>query len=250
MILEIDYGNTRLKWRLLKARSLKPVKTGAAIDLQELSTSLKNIENAKIVYCRVCSVRRADDNAKLALLIKDLCGVAIEYAQSQQALVGVTNGYLDPSRLGVDRWLAIVAAYNRVQGACVVIDCGTAITVDYIRADGVHLGGCIVPGMGMMRAMLDSGTQLVKDTKGEAVDTSKMFGDTTHAAVTIGVRSMVSGFIKEQLQSAQSALGASFTVLCTGGDSRIVCAVAADARVEDDLVFVGLAIACPYSAKE
>lgn len=250
MILEIDYGNTRLKWRLLNADSQKPVKTGAAIDLQGLFISLKNIENAEVVYCRVCSVRMADDNAKLAVLIKDLYGIAVEYAQSQQTLVGVTNGYLDPDRLGVDRWLAIVAAYVRVQGACVVIDCGTAITVDYIRADGLHLGGCIVPGMRMMRAMLESGTQLVKDTTDAVVDTSMIFGDTTHAAVTIGVRSMVSGFIKEQLQSAQSALGASFVVLCTGGDSRVVCAVTADARVEDDLVFIGLAIACPYSAKE
>lgn len=250
MILEIDYGNTRLKWRLLSAGSLVPVATGVALDLQGLCVALKNLECAAVVYCRACSVRTAEENARLASLIKCLCGIAIDYARSQKQLAGVTNGYLEAGRLGIDRWLAIVAAYTQVQGACVVIDCGTAITVDYIRDDGVHLGGCIAPGMGLMKAMLGNGTQLVGSIQGETIEQAVMLGDNTHAAVTFGIRSMLNGFVKEQWLSAQSVLGASFAVLCTGGDSRIVYSIIADAVVEDDLVFAGLAIACPYMARE
>ncbi len=247
MILEIDYGNTRLKWRLLKSNTSEVIARGVVNQLQELVPVLQAVGHVNLDFCRVCSVRSSDDNADLTSLISKTYGVAVEYAQSTKSLNGVTNGYLEADKLGVDRWLAVVAAYVRTQTACVVIDSGTAITVDYISAGGVHLGGCIAPGVSQMARMLKNSTQLRVDlgSVGRAC-----LAKNTQAAVSLGIATMVSGFIKEQLLCAQVELGASFTVVCAGGDSGFISDIVADAVVDEDLVFTGLAIACPYEAQQ
>ena len=250
MILEIDYGNTRLKWRLLKVGSLECVARGIVIDLPALLPSLREAGCSGLVYCRACSVRAAGANVQLAELIEKSYGVGIEYAQSLKETAGVTNGYSEANKLGVDRWLVIVAAYTKVKHACVVIDCGTAVTVDYIAPDGRHLGGCIAPGFKMLRAMLQQGTQLSLSNTAAVYSERVLLGNSTQAAVDAGVGSMFRGFIQEQLKLARELLGASTSVLCTGGDSALVFDVTDDAVLEEDLVFAGLAIVCPYIVKE
>lgn len=246
MILEIDYGNTRLKWRLLSSDALVCVARGAVKELRELIPSLQDAGCVSIKFCRACSVRSCVDNDSLALLISGTYGVTIEYAQSAVSLGSVVNGYIDASKLGVDRWLAIVAAYTRIKGACLVIDCGTAITVDYVSACGVHMGGCIAPGFQQMAGMLKSSTQLRVDVSSVRSAAHACLAKDTKAAVYSGVSTMVLGFIKEQLLCAQAQWGASFAVVCAGGDSRFVRDVVPDAVIAEDLVFAGLAIACPY----
>lgn len=246
MIFEIDYGNTRLKWRLLKINTSEVIARGVVNQLQELVPSLQSAGRISLDFCRVCSVRSNDDNAALTSLISETYGVAVEYARSTKSLGGVTNGYLEAGKLGVDRWLAVVAAYVSTQAPCVVIDSGTAITVDYINAGGVHLGGCIAPGFSQMASMLKNSTQLRVDLDSAVNVGHACLARDTQAALYSGIRAMVSGFIKEQLLCAQAELGASFAVVCAGGDSGFICDVAADAVVDEDLVFTGLAIACPY----
>jgi len=250
MILEIDYGNTRLKWRLLDDLTFECLVRGVVKSWQELLPSLQRAGCVELVFCRACSVRAAVENVQLSALIENSYGVVIEYAQSLKKTAGVTNGYLHANKLGVDRWLAIVAAYSRVQHACVIIDCGTAVTVDYVTADGRHMGGCIAPGFKMLRAVLQHGTQLSFDISAPVYDNKTLLGDNTQTAVDVGVGAMFRGFISEQLKLAQVLLGSSFSVLCTGGDSALVFDVTGDAVLEEDLVFTGLAIACPYVAKE
>ena len=80
---------------------------------------------------------------------------------------GVSCGYKDPATLGVDRWLAMVAAYARYQEALIGVEAGSAVTIDVLRADGYHLGGYILPGIALMRDALWSGTRQVKADLGE-----------------------------------------------------------------------------------
>lgn len=250
MILEFDYGNTRLKWRLLDADSLECSAHGAVTDILDLVPSLQKAGCLKLQFCRACSVRSDAENMQLTALIKRNYGVAITYAQSVKKIAGVTNGYLHANKLGVDRWLAIVAAYSKLKCACVVIDCGTAVTADYIAADGQHLGGCIAPGLKMLRAMLQKGTQLSIDAGTPLFSCELRLGCNTQAAVDAGVVAMYRGFLGEQLKVAEELLGASFSVLCTGGDSALVYAVTDKAVCEKDLVFSGLGIVCPQVARE
>ena len=249
MILEIDYGNTRLKWRLLDCNTSICIARGAVIQVQEIQQAIVSHLYEPIHYCRVSSVRLACDNLELDSLIEDWFDVDVVYATSKESLAGVVNGYVEPAKLGVDRWLAIVAAYARMQKACVVFDCGTAFTADFINTTGVHLGGCIAPGLRLL-----SGTLLGNTGKlGSAVtDVSELgvlnCGVNTQSAIACGVSAMMSGFVKEQLLIAHQLLGVNFGVICTGGDASYIFKELNDTVVDEDLVFQGLAIACPFAS--
>ena len=245
MLLEIDYGNTRLKWRLLESKSSKVISRGAVFGFEQLVVELEKIKRLRLLFCRVCSVRSRKESEQLIALLERRFSIPVQVAYSQHELAGVTSGYEDATRLGVDRWLAMIAAYHKVQGACVVIDCGTAITVDCLNADGIHLGGYITPGLPLLSSVLNSCSGL--NYHADNVTTIKQeFGVNTQGCMDAGINMMVVGFLKEAFAYAQKELATPFSVVCTGGDSALVALALDDAMVEVDLVFTGLAIACPY----
>ena len=137
MLLEIDYGNTRLKWRLLESKGSKVISRGAVLCFEQLVIELEKIKPLALLFCRICSVRSHKESEQLITLLERRFSIPVQVAYSQHEFAGVTSGYEDATRLGVDRWLAMIAAYHKVQGACVVIDCGTAITVDCLNADEI-----------------------------------------------------------------------------------------------------------------
>lgn len=248
MLLEIDYGNTRLKWRLLNAGTFAVYASGHVVGCADLLAALQAVSCDTLRACRVCSVRKQDDNAELSGLLENHYGIVPVFAQAVAMLAGVRSGYLEAATLGVDRWLAIVAAYKSAGRACLVLDFGTAITADYIDDSGLHLGGCIAPGYKLMSQMLKRCGGLVGvegglDAKGISL------GESTQAAVQAGIQAMLVGFIKEALVLANQALGEEFEMICTGGDAAIVSQLMPKAIIDKDLVFQGLAFACPYIAK-
>lgn len=249
MILEVDYGNTRLKWRLLNASGRFVVQSGVECSLKGFSTLLRQENFSSVVFARGCSVRSLKENQKLAELINNKCGVELLMASSQSELAGVKNAYMEPNKLGIDRWLAMLGAYANVKDACLVIDCGTAITVDYIQADGLHLGGCIAPGLQLMSKALLGETNIPANMAELAQQEETVgIGRTTQQAIASGIRSMAVGFIADQIQLAKQKLGHEVSVIASGGDSKLVREVAVGAIIDKDLVFSGLAIACPYVA--
>ena len=117
--------------------------------------------------------------AKLkAVLVSNVAGEAVmntvkEFCQHElqcavwQARTGVsfdelTNSYVDVSKLGIDRWLAMIAAWDRYRHAICIVDCGTAMTIDFIMADGMHAGGLILPGHALMQHSLIRGTEQIQ----------------------------------------------------------------------------------------
>ncbi len=94
----------------------------------------------------LCSVLDTTRQAELDTCLADYIGSEVTRFSSQAQSLGVTNGYDDPGRLGADRWMALLAAAMMVDTDCIVIDAGSAITVDLLKADGQHLGGAILPG--------------------------------------------------------------------------------------------------------
>ena len=248
MILEIDYGNTRLKWRLLNCLSMDCIARGAVNNPEELPQAMSQYIQTPLQYCRVSSVRTAFDNHRLSSLVSQWFKLDVVYAIATEQLAGVVNGYEIAAKLGVDRWLAIVAAYTIAKKACVVFDCGTALTVDYVDGRGVHLGGCIAPGVRMMMVALSANAQQLTDIVGVCADTHLICGDNTQLAISCGVTAMIKGFIREQLACAERLLDSGFSQFCTGGDSVLVSAESDLVILDEDLVFKGLAIACPFVA--
>ncbi|KDD67191.1 type III pantothenate kinase [Pseudomonas sp. BT76 TE3572] len=249
MILELDCGNSFIKWRVLDADVRRVVGEGVVDSDLALLEGLKALKGLALKFCRLVSVRTAEETSALISLLTEAFGVSVVCAAPSREMSGVRNGYEEFERLGLDRWLAMLGGFHLASGACLVLDFGTAVTADFISKDGEHLGGFICPGMPLMRNQLRTHTRRIRygDLAAERALESLVPGRTTVEAVERGCSLMLRGFVLTQLELARSYWGGDFAVFLTGGDADLVSEIVPEARVIPDLVFVGLAMACPLS---
>lgn len=247
MILELDCGNSFIKWRVLDAPSIGACAEGVVGSDLALIESLTAIPGLLLTRCRLVSVRASEETGKLVEALQEAFGVTVACAASAREMAGVRNGYEEYERLGLDRWLAMLGGFKLAPGACLVLDFGTAATADFIAADGEHLGGFICPGMPLMRSQLRTHTRKIRydDAAAEQAMEHLSPGRTTVEAVERGCTLMLRGFVLTQLELARRYWGEDFTVFLTGGDADLVSDAVPHARFVPDLVFVGLAMACP-----
>lgn len=248
MILELDCGNSLIKWRVI-TREGSRVSAGVAREDAQLFADLSVAEGLAIHHCRLVSVRSDVETAKLVAELEAVLSVVVSCAQPARELAGVRNGYDDFARLGLDRWLAALGGYHLAQRACLILDFGTAVTADLVAAGGEHLGGFICPGMPLMRSQLNAHTRRIRydqQSADKALDVLAP-GRSTAEAVERGCLLMLQGFVMTQLQQAHVRFPEGFEIFLTGGDADLVRDVAPQAQFVPDLVFVGLAIACPLN---
>ncbi|WP_299182210.1 type III pantothenate kinase [uncultured Neptuniibacter sp.] len=237
MILEFDAGNTFIKWRTL----------GGNVNHQGrmLTRDLTSIELpcadtlSKIELVRIASV--AGDLVNQQLQQKIIAsGLPLPvFAVTQRESHGVINSYTDPSRMGVDRWLAMLAAYRRCQRACCVVDCGSAITVDYLAEGGKHLGGYIIPGLRLMqKALLANTAEILVDNDIAMFDNSP--GRSTSEAVIHGINFAFDALVKSVVDKRSSEMD----LLITGGDGELFFKLAGCGEYIPDLVMDGLVWGC------
>lgn len=205
MKLEIDAGNSRIKWRLLdKVNGILGGGTLVASGepdavVVELAAELKGhvvssqVQQARII--RVASVRGSRFRELLNDSLQTHFGVLPSYARVSARCEGLENSYAEPDRMGVDRWLAMVAAWcDARQGLCVV-DAGSALTVDLVSDQGQHLGGYIVPGLRMMLSALSARSSALLITH-EPLWSGVAPGTDTRAAIEQGALSMSLGLLE------------------------------------------------------
>ncbi|MEB0206296.1 pantothenate kinase [Pseudomonas sp. CCC3.1] len=245
MILEMDCGNSFIKWRVIDKDA---VIGGGVVDSDSaLIDAILANPSLHIARCRLVSVRSDEETSGLIARLVSVFAVEVLCAEPARALAGVTNGYEDFERLGLDRWLALVGAYELSKGPCLVLDLGTAVTADFVSGDGQHLGGFICPGLPLMRNQLRTHTRRIRydNLSAEQALQRETPGRTTVEAVERGCLMMLRGFTLSQLQLARDYWDEGFVVFLTGGDADLVASIVPDARLVRDLVFVGLAAACP-----
>lgn len=249
MILELDCGNSFIKWRVISRDGSQRLFAGVVESDSALFDSLAAAPELHVSHCRLVSVRSDAETEQLVARLYELLGVEAVCAQSASQVGAVCNGYEDYRRLGLDRWLAVLGAYHLGQCACLVVDLGTAVTADFISADGLHQGGFICPGLPLMRDQLSTHTRRIRYDRQVALAALQELepGRSTAEAVERGCVLMLRGFVAEQLLQAQARFPEGFEVFLTGGDADLVRDVVPGAQVVTDLVFVGLAIACPLS---
>lgn len=242
MILELDAGNSRIKWRLLDASTTRITGEGAAPDPEALAIVLGELAPPRMV--RMSSVRSEDVNIAIARFVEARWQLPVHQARVQASCAGVRNQYKDQGRLGVDRWLAMLAGFRRAQGACIVIDSGTAMTIDCVAADGLHEGGYITPGLRLMRDSLVNNTRirLAPDPGAPSLD----LGHSTDAAVNNGTLALLLALI-DRVVAASRRDNPATAVFLSGGDAELLARLAAitDGEVVPSLVLDGLALACP-----
>jgi type III pantothenate kinase len=210
--LLIDAGNTRLKWVLVVDGQWQ---LPGATDYSDLS-ALSLVLSAGF-KCTIASVARIEhENQVRALLAR--FDIEPRWLKADAQFRDIKNTYANPTLLGVDRWMGLIAARQRSQTATLVVSLGTAMTVDALSTEGVFLGGLIAPGQGMMQQALQQGTARV----GEVTGTWQPFPQSTPAAVRSGIVAALSGAIRLQYARLAEQCGCQPHCLMTGGDAAMV----------------------------
>jgi type III pantothenate kinase len=242
--LAIDVGNTRLKWALYEAP-----RPGSAL-IAHGAEFLENIDKladgpwaaltppTAMLGCIVAgdaARRRVEEQM-------ELWDVPPRWVVASEAEAGLTNGYDFPTRLGADRWVAMIGASHRMraQGPArpiVVAMVGTAVTVEAIDAGGRFLGGLILPGHGIMLRALESGTAGLHVPTGEV----REFPTNTSDALTSGGTYAIAGAMDRMVQHLRRHCGSEPKCFMTGGAGwKMAPSLSTSFELVDNLIFDGL----------
>jgi type III pantothenate kinase len=215
-MLAIDSGNTRTKWavfaddgRIQDAGICLNAEIGAFV----IPASWKSCKRA------IAANVAGESIASSIMALLNEAGIAFVWAKAEAQTLGLKNNYGAPESLGIDRWAALVAAFKRYlnQPACLVVNAGTAITIDAIYQNA-FIGGLIAPGFSMMQNALLQSTAAVNPHNGQV----KIFPLNTADASASGVLSAIVGAIVMQADKLESYCQDVPTVLMTGGDAAML----------------------------
>ena len=234
MILDIDAGNSFVKWRVVDDSEVIAAGSEATEQVSKQGLDLTRIGGLN--QARISSVANRALAERLREQVQQQFNVEMQIARVSSIVSGVSCGYTELETLGIDRWLAVVAAYQRYLGPVLVVDAGSAITIDLIGPQGVHLGGYISPGLRLMREALWQGTAKVQVDRVESLN-MLVPGTCTQDAVNRGCLLAVVATI-EKLASQYPA-----SIVITGGDATVVAeALSLTSDHVPDLVLDGLAV--------
>lgn len=240
MNLYIDIGNHRIKWAAGESAGSWDARGHLSLE-DELSSALANAWKGLPVPGRVAAVNVAGDAVarRLAQWVQEKWSLPVVFIRASASAGGVRNCYRLPDQLGSDRWAALIGARSLNAGPVCVVDCGTAVTVDAVAADGAMVGGAILPGLTMARRALVAGT------RGIAVDDDvapRLDGSGTAECVAAGTLYGLAGGIDRLLAEYEVLLGDGVTVFITGGDApRVQPHLHYPVTHVNDLVLRGLA---------
>ena len=232
MLVCIDCGNTRLKWGLHDGdRWLKQAALPLA-ELDRLQQEFVGLPRPSAVLA--CSV--AGEQVRVAVEISVAAlGWRLTWLASQARQCGVTNTYANPAQLGADRWAAMIGARHLFQGGCLVVNAGTATTIDVLDRNGVFQGGLILPGIDLMRASLASNTARLPLADGQYPALPRNTAD----AIASGAVLATAGAISRMY--VHIAAGEASTCLISGGAAGpLLPALEVPWRAVDHLVLEGL----------
>ncbi len=245
--LAIDVGNTRLKWALYEAP-----RPGAAL-FAHGAEFLENIDKlAEVSWSSLAAPTRMLGCAVAADAIKrrveeqmeELWDVPAQWVVANAGEAGIVNGYDHPTRLGADRWVAMIGARHRMLAAgrarpMVVVMIGTAVTVEAVDAAGAFLGGFILPGHGIMLRALESGTAGLHVPTGDV----REFPTNTSDALTSGGTFAIAGAIERMVQHVRQHCGEDPVRYMTGGAGwKMAPHMSLSFELVESLIFDGLLV--------
>ncbi len=247
--LTLDVGNTRLKWALYDCAS-----PGANL-LQHGAVFLENIDRlaeddwktlpkpTAALGCVVAgeAIRRRVEEQM------DMWDLVPSWVVPSNFEAGVHNGYDHPTRLGADRWVAMIGAYARMKRESltlaapmrpmVVVMVGTAVTVEALSLDGHFMGGLILPGHGIMLRALESGTAGLRVPTGEV----RPFPTNTSDALTSGGTYAIAGAVERMVQLLREHAHQEPMCLMTGGAAwKMAPSMTSPIELVESLIFEGL----------
>ncbi|WP_233843631.1 type III pantothenate kinase [Dyella sp. 2HG41-7] len=241
MKLLLDLGNTRLKWAMVDGD--RWIAQGAVAWDVDVSAALAQAWNALERPQRVLGASVVDTQRELHVerVALEVFALRAEWVRTPAEACGVRIAYADPQRLGVDRFLAMVAAHATGKAPCVLAGIGTALTLDALTADGQHLGGLIAPGPWLMQQSLLGATARVRPEHPGAI---RDIADNTADAVASGCWHAVAALIDRFATNiAKQHPNGTQRVLMDGGDAAaLLPLLGVSAELAADSVLRGLLV--------
>ncbi len=241
MKLLIDIGNSRIKWafidsgRLSESWSFNRGKTGIKASLTKHWKDISGVES--IFVSNVAGEKIANQLKEWTIKRWD---IDPKFVISEKKRFGVANAYQQPEKLGVDRWLSLIAARQHARMATCVIDCGTAITLDIVTKYGEHQGGIILPGLNLMRQALSNNSDAIKDTFDKSE--FKTLATNTFSAVQSGTLYSITATIERLISDLKQQFNNRMRFIITGGDAATVLPLLSEPIAHyPDIVLKGLA---------
>lgn len=252
MLLTIDAGNTRTKWAIFN-RNGEITHQDACLNEAIITADLspQSLGYERVVISNVAGKEQA------ALLTKKLApyNLPVRWISANQQACDVFNSYHDPETLGTDRWAAVIAAWHMEHAPCVVVNAGTAVTIDAVapqvanRLQGEFLGGMILPGLDLMQKSLGLATAQLPKVSG-LPDTKELcfadvFAKNTAQAIQAGALNAISGAIGRMIDTLERRCEQKPHVILSGGNALIAQNNLADTVtnqviIVDNLVLQGL----------
>lgn len=234
-MLLMDVGNSRCKWALVQNGGWTHQGVVGNTEWLALQQALAVLPPPS----RILASNVAGE--AMAQRLRSVCSgwkCSLDFVTATAMQCGVRNGYQQPERLGSDRWAALIAAWNQVQAACLVVNCGTATTVDALSSQGEFLGGLILPGVSLMQHSLATNAAQLMAEQGTLQD----FPCNTADAIHSGMLRATLGAVRHQFDLLKGRCGAASCLL--GGGAAGVVQPHLDLPLErvDNLVLKGLQI--------
>ncbi len=218
MKIVTDIGNTQIKWARVADGGLADV--GQAMHAGSAEAAVDALRAALVGATHVVATNVAGDEfaERLSAGAADN-GAHLTLVRPAREQFGVRCAYRDPARLGADRWVAVIAAHQLVDGAACVIDAGTTVTLDAVAGDGRHLGGLILAGPEIVAGALSRETRGIGDTvpASSAPAGLDLLGASTNEAVAHGAMLGIAAALDRAVTEIATALGMPPTVVLTGG---------------------------------
>ncbi len=240
MQLYMDAGNSEIKWATDQELARDEAHRADISDfMRSLPARLGLLDPPAGVH--IASVIQSERLTPLSQWIATHWNVNPVFARTRGAELGITNGYRQPEQLGVDRWLGLLAARTHSRSSpFLMVDCGTATTLDAVDATGRHLGGVILPGLRLFRRCLQANTDL-PTMEDEAMQDG--FATDTAKGIAAGAMLATTAAIEAMLDKVRDQCGDGARCILTGGFASQVAPHLKSAPVlVPNLILQGLAL--------
>lgn len=236
--LLIDIGNTSLKWSWLTETGLSQVERVAHAGLDSGFPEACWRDETPPSHVLIANVASIQLEKLICEWIKITWAIEPKVVGVTATALGVINAYSDPGRLGVDRWLALIAVHQQMSGDVCIVDCGTAITVDVIDNQGRHQGGLIMPGFNLMREALLDKTQILRT---ESTQATELLGTDTAGCIVSAALNSAAALVERVITVTAKQRGVRPCLVLTGSDAeRLSGALHSSYEIIPDLVMRGL----------
>ena len=235
MILAIDAGNSRVKWGWHDGRAWSSLATVSLIEFAAANHDINPFAATHENPARIVISNVAGEGAQQLLINwTSIFDATPEWVRGEAERCGVRSRYERPEQLGSDRWAALIAARALQPGPCLVVNAGTATTVDALSPDGEFLGGLILPGVELMRFVLHEHTGRLPLQEGQFRELPR----NTLDAIESGCRHAQAGAVERMFR----AIGGSGVCLVSGGGGEaLIERLGVPTRYVENLVLEGLA---------